>query len=77
MKLPFTLGRLLFGGFFLYNGINHFLHYKTLSQYARASPAKEPRHLAVPFGRRALATCEVCSIPRIQLCIRFANGNSV
>ena len=30
MKLPFTLGRLLFGGFFLYNGINHFLHYKTL-----------------------------------------------
>jgi uncharacterized membrane protein YphA (DoxX/SURF4 family) len=36
MKLPFTLGRLLFGGFFLYNGINHFLQYKTLSQYAQA-----------------------------------------
>jgi putative oxidoreductase len=34
MKVPFTIGRLLFGGFFLYNGINHFLQYKTLAQYA-------------------------------------------
>ena len=24
MKFAFLLGRLMFGGFFLYNGINHF-----------------------------------------------------
>jgi uncharacterized membrane protein YphA (DoxX/SURF4 family) len=42
MKLPFTLGRLLFGGFFLYNGINHFLQYKTMSQYAQAKRVPLP-----------------------------------
>lgn len=34
MKIPFLLGRLLFGGFFLYNGINHFKERKQLAQYA-------------------------------------------
>src|SRR5689334_3714062 len=34
MKIPFLLGRLLFGGFFLYNGINHFKQRKQLAQYA-------------------------------------------
>jgi hypothetical protein len=28
MKLPYLIGRFVFGGFFLYNGINHFLHRK-------------------------------------------------
>ena len=23
MKVPFLIGRLVFGGFFLYNGVNH------------------------------------------------------
>jgi len=36
MKAPFLVGRLVFGGFFLYNGINHFLQHKTLSQYVQA-----------------------------------------
>jgi putative oxidoreductase len=36
MKIPFTLGRLLFGGFFVVAGINHFLQYKTLTQFARS-----------------------------------------
>jgi hypothetical protein len=43
MKLPFTLGRLLFGGFFLYSGINHFLQYKTLAQYAAAKQVPAPK----------------------------------
>lgn len=34
MKAPFLLGRLIFGGFFLYNGINHLKERKQLSQYA-------------------------------------------
>lgn len=34
MKIPFLLGRIAFGGFFLYSGINHFLQRKNLTQYA-------------------------------------------
>ena len=36
MKAPFLIGRLLFGGFFLYNGINHLRNRKSLAQYAAA-----------------------------------------
>lgn len=43
MKAPFLLGRLIFGGFFLYNGINHFRQRKQLAQYAASKgiPAAE------------------------------------
>ena len=43
MRPLFVLGRFIFGGFFAYNGINHFLHQKTMSQYAGAKgvPASE------------------------------------
>jgi putative oxidoreductase len=34
MKAAFLIGRLIFGGFFLYNGINHIKQHKNLSQYA-------------------------------------------
>lgn len=54
MKLPFTLGRLLFGGFFLFNGINHFLQYKTLAQYAAGK--KVPLPQAAVLGSGALLT---------------------
>jgi putative oxidoreductase len=43
MKVPFTLGRLIFGGFFLYNGINQFLQYKTLAQYAASKQVPLPK----------------------------------
>lgn len=36
MKIPFLLGRIVFGGFFLYNGIHHFMERKSLAQYAKA-----------------------------------------
>ncbi len=42
MKAPFLIGRLLFGGFFLYNGINHFRNTQTLSQYAGAKGVPKP-----------------------------------
>jgi uncharacterized membrane protein YphA (DoxX/SURF4 family) len=54
MKFSFTLGRLLFGGFFLYNGINHFLQYKTLAQYAESK--KIPLPEAAVLGTGALLT---------------------
>jgi uncharacterized membrane protein YphA (DoxX/SURF4 family) len=42
MKAPFMIGRLLFGGFFLYNGINHLRQRKNLSQYASAKNVPAP-----------------------------------
>jgi len=34
MRALFVIGRALFGGFFAYNGINHFLNRQSMSQYA-------------------------------------------
>lgn len=42
MKAPFMIGRLLFGGFFLYNGINHFKQRKGMAQYAKAKKVPAP-----------------------------------
>jgi len=36
MKAAFMLGRLIFGGYFIYNGINHFKEQKMLSGYAQS-----------------------------------------
>ena len=47
MKAAFLIGRMLFGGFFLYNGINHFVNRKMLSQYAGAKKVPNPE-IAVP-----------------------------
>jgi len=43
MKAPFLLGRILFGGFFLYNGINHLREAESMAPYARSKgvPAAE------------------------------------
>jgi uncharacterized membrane protein YphA (DoxX/SURF4 family) len=43
MRALFVLGRTIFGGFFIYNGINHFKHQQMMSQYAAAKgvPAAE------------------------------------
>ena len=47
MKVPFLIGRLLFGGFFFYNGINHLRNRKTMGQYAQSK--------GVPNGEAAVA----------------------
>jgi uncharacterized membrane protein YphA (DoxX/SURF4 family) len=36
MKAAFLIGRLVFGGFFLYNGVRHLIERKQLGQYAEA-----------------------------------------
>ena len=36
MRAPFVLGRLLFGGYFIMSGINHFKNKDQLAQYASA-----------------------------------------
>jgi putative oxidoreductase len=42
MKAPFLLGRLLFGGFFIFSGINHFKQTKSMAQYAAAKKIPKP-----------------------------------
>jgi putative oxidoreductase len=50
MKAPFLIGRLLFGGFFLYNGINHLRQRKNLAQYAGAKHVPAPGVAVVATG---------------------------
>lgn len=49
MKAPFVIGRLIFGGFFLYNGIHHFQKSKEMAPYARAKGVPAPE-LAVQLA---------------------------
>src|SRR5438105_11882353 len=42
MDLLFLVGRALFGGLFLYNGLNHFLHYEATRGYTAY------KHVPVP-----------------------------
>ncbi|MBV9480644.1 MAG: DoxX family protein, partial [Acidobacteria bacterium] len=42
MKAPFLIGRLVFGGFFLYNGINHLRNRKVLATHAQAKGVPNP-----------------------------------
>ena len=42
MKAAFLLGRLMFGGLFLYNGINHLKQRQALSQYAGSKQVPNP-----------------------------------
>lgn len=42
MKAAFLIGRLAFGGFFLYNGINHLKQHKNLAQYAALKDVPMP-----------------------------------
>jgi len=49
MKAPFVIGRLLFGGFFLYNGINHLRNRKAMAPYAQSKGVPSPE-LAVTIS---------------------------
>jgi uncharacterized membrane protein YphA (DoxX/SURF4 family) len=50
MKAPFLLGRAVFGGYFLYAGVNHFRQHKTLSQYAGSKGVPMPRVAVAASG---------------------------
>ena len=50
MKAAFLLGRVLFGGFFLYNGINHFKQRKQLAQYAGSKGVPMPEAAVLASG---------------------------
>lgn len=54
MKAPFVIGRALLGGFFLYNGINHFRQVDALATYAKAKKVPAPK--AGVFASGAMLT---------------------
>ena len=45
-----SLGRLIFGGYFLYNGVNHFLNREMLSQYAGSKGVPAPDAAVIGSG---------------------------
>jgi len=42
MRPLYLLGRLIFGGYFVYNGLNHFMNSEGMSQYAAAKGVPAP-----------------------------------
>ena len=60
MRVPFLIGRLVFGGFFLYNGINHFKQRKALAQHAGSKNVPMPEAAVTVSG--ALLTLGGASI---------------
>ena len=55
MRALFVIGRALFGGFFVYNGVNHFRHAESMQQYA-ASKGVPAAHRAVQATGALLLT---------------------
>lgn len=55
MKASFLIGRLIFGGFFVYSGINHFKNSRTLSQYAGAKHVPAPDLMVKVSGAAMIA----------------------
>ena len=50
MKSLFLLGRIVFGGFFLYNGIHHFQQRKAMAQYTGSKGVPAPELAVVGSG---------------------------
>lgn len=42
MKVPFLIGRMLFGGFFVYNGIHHLTNHEQMTPYAESKGVPSP-----------------------------------
>jgi len=43
MKAPLVIGRMIFGGFFLYNGINHLRHREEMEPYVESKGLPAPK----------------------------------
>lgn len=55
MRPLFVLGRLIFGGFFVYNGINHLMNRDGMSQYAAAKGVPSAETAVPATGAMLLA----------------------
>ena len=54
-KAALLAGRIIFGGFFLYNGVNHFLNRQMLVGYARSKGAPAPEVAVTMSGLMLIA----------------------
>jgi uncharacterized membrane protein YphA (DoxX/SURF4 family) len=50
MKAPFLIGRALLGGFYLYNGVNHFRELEGMAEYAKAKNVPLPKAAVAASG---------------------------
>jgi uncharacterized membrane protein YphA (DoxX/SURF4 family) len=50
MKAPFLVGRLLFGGFFLYHGIHHLMKGRQMAPYAQSKGVPAPEFTVKAMG---------------------------
>jgi putative oxidoreductase len=48
--IPWYLGRLLFGGFFLYNAYNHFTSVQNMTAYAQSKGVPSPKGAVIVSG---------------------------
>jgi putative oxidoreductase len=55
MKSLFLLGRIVFGGFFLYNGLHHFQQRKSMAQYTSSKGVPMPEVAVMASGALLLA----------------------
>jgi uncharacterized membrane protein YphA (DoxX/SURF4 family) len=55
MRAPFLLGRLLFGGYFIMSGINHFKNIAQMTQYTAAKNVPEPEVAVAATGAALIA----------------------
>src|SRR5439155_5136272 len=55
MRALHVLGRTIFGGFFLYNGINHLQNTEAMAQYAGAKGVPAPQQAVQATGAMLLA----------------------
>jgi uncharacterized membrane protein YphA (DoxX/SURF4 family) len=55
MTTPFLIGRLLFGGYFMYGGINHFRNHPAMTQYASSKKVPRPEIAVAASGAMLLA----------------------
>ncbi len=53
---PLLVGRALFGGFFLYNGVNHFQNRGSMTEYARSKGVPAPALAVVATGAMLVAS---------------------
>ncbi len=50
MDMLFLIGRILFGGFFIMNGVNHFLHLKNMVGYSQSKGIPMPKTAVIGTG---------------------------
>ena len=55
MRALFVLGRAMFGGYFAWNGLNHFLNQQSMSQYAADKGVGQPETAVPASGAMILA----------------------